>query len=85
MRKKTLKTDRTTEQVVTAWLNAQRGMPPQRCLKCGSTMTDNFVTFFLQEGEKLWTTPLPICTNCKPVVGHSWRLPKPLMRHHPSR
>jgi hypothetical protein len=69
MRKKTSKTDRTTEQVVTAWLNAQCGMPPQRCPQCGSTMTDNFVTFFLPEGEKSWTMPVPVCANCRPVLG----------------
>jgi hypothetical protein len=69
MPKKTSRIDRTTEQVVIAWLNAQCGMPPQRCPKCGSTMTDNFVTFFLPEREKSWTMPLPVCRNCNPVVG----------------
>jgi hypothetical protein len=66
MAKKASKSDLTTIQIVEGWLNALCAVPPEPCSKCGSLMVHKCATFFLPEGEKSWTIPLPICSNCEP-------------------
>jgi hypothetical protein len=75
---KKTKINQASEQVVAAWLNAQCGMPPQRCPKCDSPMTDNFVTFFLPEGKSRGRCRCPSVQSVIPFWVNPWQLPEPL-------
>lgn len=45
-----------------------RAHATRTCKHCGAVMTVFDAVFFLENGDRSWNVPMPICLNCEPTL-----------------